>query len=60
MDAAHYQQPNADVGAPSIEVTQIGQIGGADAVAVAQQEPGEQVLVQRGFDQQRRLVVGYR
>jgi hypothetical protein len=60
MDTADRRQPNADVSTPRTEVTQIGQIGGMGAVVVAEQEAGDQALVRRGFDQQRRLVVGCR
>ena len=43
-------QPDADPGAPGIEVAHIGQVGGARAVTVAEEESGEQVLI-RGTDQ---------
>jgi hypothetical protein len=43
--AAHIQQPDADPDAPGTKVSQVGRVGGARAVTVAEEESGDQVLV---------------
>jgi hypothetical protein len=46
------QQPNADPGAPGVEVAEVGQVGGARTVAVAEEEPSSQPLVGLGIEEQ--------
>ena len=40
--AAHIQQPDADPDAPGTKVSQVGPVGGARAVTVAEEESGDQ------------------
>jgi hypothetical protein len=47
----HSQQPDTDLCAPGAEVSQVGQVGGARVVSVAEQELVDQALARLAIDQ---------